>query len=147
VNDGIGNDRGSGVSVAAADGAVGRKTAAIVAHLGLFTGSGFLLPLIVRITAGRHDDYVKHHSTEALNFALLFSVIFYGLVAVAVYSIAYSEDTTVVFSVVQVVGIPIVIAGYLCSLIAAIRASEGVWWRYPVTIRLIRGAKRRPPVS
>ena len=41
-----------------------------------------------------------------------------------------------------VVGIPLLIAvgltGLVCSIVAAIKASEGVLYQYPVTIRFVR---------
>ncbi len=96
----------------------------VLCHLSLFLGVGFILPLIVFLVMNQSSPVVGMHAREVLNFHL--SLVFYGILCVPL--------------VFLIVGIPLLIAlglfGSVCAIIAAIRASEGGFYRYPLTIRL-----------
>ncbi len=51
------------------------KAGAVLAHFGFFA-CWFVLPLVIRLTAGRDNEYVRHHSTEALNFMITTSILY-----------------------------------------------------------------------
>ena len=100
-------------------------------HLASF--AGFLIPLgniigplVVWLLKRQDSPYIDHHGREALNFQI--SLILY-LIASAILIIVLIGILLLI-----VVGV----AGIVFTVIAAIRASEGVEYRYPMTIRLIK---------
>jgi len=102
------------------------KIWSILSHLSALLGVGIILPLVVYL-AMRHDSpYVAENAREALNFHI--SVLIYGLCCIPL--------------VFVLLGIPMLIALVLGSLvlaiIAAIKASDGEAYRYPLTLRLVK---------
>jgi uncharacterized protein len=87
---------------------------------------GFVAPLIVLLVFGPRSAYVRAHAVESLNFNL--SWLLYGIAAVILIIIG--------------IGILILIALGLAYLvlvvIASVRANNGEFFRYPLTIRFIR---------
>ncbi len=108
---------------------------AMIAHLSAFayyiSGVGHIVgPLIVWLAKREGRPFVDEHAKEALNFQITVTLI--GIVAVLM-----------CFTVIlAVVGIPILIGLHLyqiiCMIIAAIKANDGVAFRYPLTLRLIK---------
>jgi hypothetical protein len=82
-------------------------------------------PLIVLLVFGQRSAYVRAHAVESLNFNL--SWLLYGIVAVILAFL--------------LIGIPILIAlglAYLVLIvIASVRANNGEFFRYPLTIRFV----------
>lgn len=98
----------------------------ILCHLSLLLGIGFLLPLIVYLVKRPDSPLVAEHAREALNFHI--SVYLYGFVAFLL-----------MFILIGFVLLPaIALASLVCSILAAVRASEGRFYRYPLTLRLVR---------
>ena len=103
---------------------------AMLAHLLSFVAAylflGFVAPLVVLLVFGPRSAYVRAHAVESLNFNLTW--LLYGIVGVIL---------AFVF-----IGIPILIAlgiAYLVLVvIASVRANNGEFFRYPLTIRFIR---------
>ena len=103
---------------------------AMLAHLLSFVAAylflGFVAPLIVLLVFGPRSAYVRAHAVESLNFNL--SWLLYGIVAVVLIIIG--------------IGILILIALGLAYLvlvvIASVRANNGEFFRYPLTIRFVR---------
>jgi uncharacterized protein len=97
----------------------------ILCHLSFFVGLPFLLPLVVYLAMRKESAYVGENAREALNFHI--SVLIYSLCCVPL--------------VFLVIGIPLLIIVGLASLIlavvAAIKASDGQCYRYPLTLRLV----------
>lgn len=124
------------------------KTLALIAHLG-FLGVGPILPLVLRLTEGKRNAFVRHHSTEALNFQLTYLLVFFlGFGTFVGTSIAHAPAQRgtappviflVVFAVMMLVGI----ANFVFSILGCVRASQERWWRYPMSIRFVRGARPR----
>jgi uncharacterized protein len=102
---------------------------AMLAHLLSFVAAylflGFVAPLLVLLVFGPRSAYVRAHAVESLNFNLTW--LLYAIVAVALAFL--------------LIGIPILIAlglAYLVLIvIASIRANNGEFYRYPLTIRFI----------
>jgi uncharacterized protein len=98
------------------------------ALLGLFFHFlGHLLgPLIVWLVKRGESPEVDAHGKESLNFQI--SMLIYDAVAAIL--------------CVVLIGIPILIALWVLNtvlvIIASIQASEGKFYRYPITIRLIK---------
>ncbi len=105
---------------------------AMLCHLSTF--AGLIIPIIGNIVAPliiwamKKDEMplVDDQGKEALNFQI--SITIYGIIAG--------------FLCFILIGIPIVIALYIFSIvmtiIAAIKANEGEKYRYPLCIRLIK---------
>jgi uncharacterized protein len=98
------------------------------ALLGLFFHFlGHLLgPLIVWLVKRGDSPEVDAHGKESLNFQI--SMLIYDAIAAIL--------------CVVLIGIPILIALWILNtvlvIIASIQASEGKFYRYPITIRLIK---------
>lgn len=102
---------------------------AMLAHLLSFVAAylflGFVAPLVVLLVFGPRSAYVRAHAVESLNFNLTW--LLYGIVGVILAFL--------------LIGIPILIAlgiAYLVLVvIASVRANNGEFFRYPLTIRFI----------
>ena len=83
-------------------------------------------PLIVWLIKRGDSPEIDAHGKESLNFQI--SMLIYDVIAFILF---------IVF-----IGIPILIALWILNtvlvIIASIRASEGKFYRYPLTIRLIK---------
>lgn len=102
---------------------------AMASHVLSFVSAWFALglfaPLIVMLVKGGDSPYVRRHAVESLNFqinALVYTVVFglliflgIGLVLLPLYGIFY----------------------VVCVIMGTMRASQGVDYRYPLTIRFI----------
>jgi len=97
---------------------------AVVCHLSLFP-LGIVLPLVVVLVKGHRSPYVCHHAVEALNFqvTVLLAVFACSLLAVALIGLLLLP-----LVVLTAVGL---------SVVAAVRADAGAWYRYPLTLRLV----------
>lgn len=124
------------------------KTMSVLAHVGA-SFAAILLPLVLRLTEGDKNEYVRHHSTEALNFQITTAIVmFAGMLTFMITSIATLDDdgTGSGWAVVPFLAlIPVFIASATLSIVGAVRAGQGRWWRYPISIRFVRGARREPP--
>lgn len=97
----------------------------IFCHLSLLLGIGFILPLIVYLVKKQDSPVVAENAREALNFHI--SVYLYGIVAFVL-----------CFVLIGFVLLPVVVIwGLVYSIIATLSASEGKFYRYPLTIRLV----------
>ena len=103
----------------------------LIAHLSVFAGlaipfGNVAAPLVVLATKGKESAFVAEAARSALNFQLT------ALVAAVVFG---------VLSVV-LVGIPFLIAlgvaWFVLPVLAAVKASEGEAYRYPLTPRLVK---------
>jgi uncharacterized Tic20 family protein len=98
------------------------------ALLGLFFHFlGHILgPLVVWLIKRGDSPEIDAHGKESLNFQI--SMLIYDVIAFILF---------IVF-----IGIPILIALWILNtvlvIVASIRASEGKFYRYPITIRLIK---------
>src|SRR5215208_6127981 len=101
------------------------KALIVLSHLSAIIGVGFVLPFIVWLVKKNDPDNVAAHAKEALNFHL--SLLLYVVLCVPL--------------MWMLIGIPIAIiigiAGFVLAIIAAVKASDGGFYRYPLTIRFI----------
>ena len=86
---------------------------------------GFLAPLAIMFTVGQQSPFVRRHAVESLNFQI--SMLIYNVVAGILCLIAIGFVLLAILHVLNVVFV----------IIAAMRASEGEMYRYPLTLRLI----------
>ena len=115
------------------------RTWQVLAHVsaavGLFGIPSVVGPLVVWLLR-RQDPDVEPHAREALNFHL--SLLIYALAGVVV-------AVLLVVSVVGLVLLPFLILAYVAlvvvsivfSILGAVKASDGVLYRYPLNLRLI----------
>ena len=110
------------------------RTWALASHLSAFAGHFFPLgnvlgPLVVWLIKKDEMPLVKDQAKEALNFQIAISL---ALLACAVMAFTV---------ILAIVAIPLAIVIYLYAIvytvIGAVKANEGVAFRYPVTLRLI----------
>lgn len=98
----------------------------MLGHLSPFVGVGIFFPLVVYLAMRHESEYVACNAREALNFHL--SVLIYILCSVPLVFI--------------LIGIPLLIVIGLGSLvlgvIAAVKASNGECYRYPLSIRFVK---------
>jgi uncharacterized Tic20 family protein len=101
------------------------KALIILCHVSTIIGVGLVLPFIVWLVKKSENDIVCAHAKETLNFHLSFLI--YAICCVPLCFIW--------------IGIPLLIAlglaGFILAIIGAIKASDGVLYRYPLTIRMI----------
>ena len=102
------------------------NTMAALAH-GLAIFAGFLGPPIILLVKGNESNYVKHHAVEALNFSI---TVFLAVIVSAVLMIVL-----IGFLLLPVIGI----GALILHILAAVAASRGEWYRYPINIRMIPG--------
>lgn len=100
------------------------KLWATLIHLGgLFFG--FLAPLIGYLVVKDRGPFVRSHAATALNFQLTL------LIAYVVGSIL----------LIVLVGFFVLIAAYVLNIVfcivAAVRANQGDWYQYPMSIRFV----------
>ena len=100
------------------------KTWAILSHVLTFVG-GFIAPLVIYLIKKDESPYVRHHAAEALNFQL--SILIYAIVSMIL--------------ILVLIGILLILAvaigALVFTIIAAIAASNGEEYRYPLTIRFV----------
>ncbi len=98
------------------------KIWSILCHLSGFIGVAFILPLVVWLAMRKESAYVGQNAASALNFHL--SLIIYGLCCIPL--------------IFVLIGIPLLIllglASLILSIIAAVKASDGEVFKYPLAI-------------
>lgn len=103
------------------------KIWSIFSHLSAFVGLPFLLPLVVYLAMRGDSEYVTSNAREALNFHL--SLLLY---------------TVICIPLIFAAGLGALLIGALwftsliLSIVAAIKASDGRSYHYPLTIRWVK---------
>ena len=106
------------------------KTWATLVHLAPFlaavVGIPFLGPLIVFLVFKDRGPFVRFHAAQALNFQIIVTIAFwvFGLLSLALIGIPFLILTG--------------IAWVVLSIVAAIKANSGEWYRYPLTPELVK---------
>jgi uncharacterized Tic20 family protein len=107
------------------------RTTAVAAHLSTFAGlvvpfGSVIGPLAVWLTRRDRDPFIDQAGREALNFGITIAI--YGAVLLV--------------AALMLIGIPLLIVGVVAWVVlaslAAVKASEGQAYRYPLTLRLVR---------
>ncbi|SDP12234.1 hypothetical protein SAMN04489867_1479 [Pedococcus dokdonensis] len=106
------------------------KTWATLVHLAPFVaaiiGIPFLGPLIVFLLFKDRGPFVRFHAAQALNFQIITTIAFWVFGALSF----------------VLIGIPFLIATAIAwvvlSIVAAIKANNGEWYRYPLTPELVK---------
>jgi uncharacterized Tic20 family protein len=107
------------------------RTTAAAAHLSTFAGlivpfGSVIGPLAVWLTRRDRDPFIDQAGREALNFGITIAI--YGAVLVV--------------AALMLVGIPFLMVGVVAWVVlaslAAVKASQGQAYKYPLTLRLVR---------
>ncbi len=107
------------------------KTTAMIAHLLGFAGlavpfGSVIGPLVVYLVKRDESAYVEDQAREALNFQIWMAIV------------------VVASAILIVVGIgilllPLAMLAWLAgTVVGAVRARDGEWYRYPWTVRLVK---------
>ncbi len=123
------------------------STLVVLSHVG-FIIAAVILALVLRLTEGKKDEFARHHSTEALNFQLTFMLIWLvgiGSTMIATDMMSPSDDDSVsLLLVLPFLALFVVYAvGAAFAVMGAVQASRRQWWRYPLSIRFVRGARAK----
>lgn len=101
------------------------RTMALLAHiLGIF--SSFLVPLIIWLIKKEEDAFVEDQAKEALNFQITIMIGWFVAVVLSFVAIGF-----LLFPVLMV-------GNLVLGIIAGMKANDGIAYRYPFTIRLIK---------
>jgi uncharacterized Tic20 family protein len=100
---------------------------------GWFTGGvGWVLgPLIVWLLKKSEMPGVDAHGKESLNFNISFLIYSLALTAVAIVTCGLG------WFIALPLGIALGLAQIILSIVASLKASEGGFYRYPLTMRLV----------
>jgi len=102
------------------------KIWSMLCHLSGLIGVGFVLPLVVYFAMRRESEYVASNARAALNFHL--SVLIYCICCIPL--------------IFVLVGVPLLViiglTSFVLSIIAAVKASDGACYHYPLSLPLIR---------
>jgi uncharacterized protein len=103
------------------------KTWALLAHFGGIV-LGFVAPLIAFLVKGNESPTVRAHSLQALNFQIT-----WGIATIVAFILG-------VVTCGLLAWLPIVtwLVIVIFSVIAGMKANEGVLYKYPVSIELIK---------
>ena len=99
----------------------------ILCHAASLLGVGLVLPLIVYLIKKDGNEEVRAHALEVLNFDL--SLLIYCAVSgVAVFACYIGVPFLFAFMILSLV----------CHILGRVKATEGVRYRYPLNLRLVR---------
>jgi uncharacterized protein len=108
------------------------RTWGMLAHLSAFVGlvipiiGNMLAPLIIRLAWRDRSAFVAEQAQEALNFNISVAIA-YGVCGVLVY----------VF-IGLLLGVVVFFGWLALTILAGIRAGEGMHYRYPLSLRLVK---------
>jgi uncharacterized protein len=110
------------------------NTWAVMSHLPI---GGFIIPLLALLIEGPKDEFVKYHSTEALNFHITTLVVTFGGLFVGLFLGAITKGFG--FLVFIPLWLVLFLAPIIFGIMGMIAASKGKYYRYPVAFRFIKG--------
>jgi len=98
------------------------KTLALLSHVLTFVAP-VLAPLIIYLVKKDESSYIAYHAKESLNFQITLMIVI-GIFLISIVGIFF-------------IWLP-AIAAFVLVIIATIRAGEGVLYKYPFCLRLIK---------
>ena len=97
----------------------------LAAHLLVLVG-GFVAPLIIWLVFKGRGPFLEHHAKESLNFQITVTI-------------AAIVSVLAMFVLVGFVMILLLVPWMIIMpIVAAVKANNGEWYRYPLTLRLIK---------
>lgn len=100
------------------------KMWSLFAHLGVFVG-GFIAPLVIWLVFKGRGPFLEHHAKESLNFQITIMIATVACVILAFALIGF------------ILMLPLMVWMIVMPIIAAVKSSNGEWYRYPLTLRLV----------
>ncbi|MFV9672552.1 MAG: DUF4870 domain-containing protein [Acidimicrobiia bacterium] len=100
---------------------------ATAAHLIPLIGLGFIAPLVIWLMKRDEDPFVGYHAREALNFQISLIIYVIGSIILMLVLIGF-----ILIFVVPIFALVVMI-------IAGIKAANGEFYRYPLTLRFVTG--------
>jgi uncharacterized Tic20 family protein len=106
------------------------KNWAMFCHLSTFVGAivpfgNIIAPLVIWLLKKEESEFVDYHGREAVNFQITISI-------------AYVVAFVLIFVLIGFLLLPaLMIFDLVVTIIAAVKASNGEYYRYPLSIRLI----------
>jgi uncharacterized Tic20 family protein len=102
----------------------------MIAHLSAFVGvviplGNIIAPLVIWLVKRDQSPFVADHAREALNFNITV-----GIAAIVC-------TVLVIVLIGFVLWVALAIYWLVMTIVAAIKANEGVTYRYPLTLRLV----------
>ena len=112
------------------------RTWALIGHLSAFSAfvtliGGVLGPLIVWLVKRDSLPFAANQAKEALNFNITVAIAFAALVVFTILTFGIG------IVLAWPLGAALFVAWVVLTIVAAIKANEGVAYRYPFTLRLI----------
>lgn len=92
----------------------------------------FIGPLIIWMAKKDTMPFVGDQAREALNFNITVGIAFFALLVLTLVTLGLGAVITIPLYII------IGIAWLVLTIIAAIKANEGVAYRYPFTLRLVK---------
>lgn len=94
---------------------------------GYFSGIGFILaPLVMWLIKKEGNDFIDHHGKEAVNFQI--NLFIHGIIVFVL-----------CFVLIGFLFLPVLLLSQaILAVVAGVKASEGVKYRYPLIIRFIK---------
>jgi uncharacterized protein len=111
----------------------GSNTWAVMSHLPI---GGFIIPLLALLIEGPKDDFVKHHSTESLNFHITTAIVALAGTFPILFGLVTGGVEVAVFLLVWSL---LFLGPIIFGIMGMISASKGGYYRYPVAFRFIKG--------
>ncbi len=111
-----------------------RQTAMFIYLLGIFTG--FVGPLILWMMKRDESKFINHHGKEVLNFCLTLLIPLLTLVMVG------CPLVFLTWGLAGFIVVPLFLAvnvyALVMMIIGAMKANQGQWWEFPLSIRMIQ---------
>ena len=123
----------------------GDRNMAMLCHLISFVGivlpfGNILGPLVVWLTQREKSSFVDEHGKESINFQL--SLIVYSFVSVLLLIVSAILTVVVIgifmLIIVGLLILALLVFSFIVIIIAAVRASNGEEYRYPLSIRFLK---------
>ena len=115
------------------------KTWALVAHIGTLVSAyvalGVLAPLLVMLVKG-DSPFTRRHAVESLNFQI--SLLIYTLVGGILAVLLVIVTLGVGIIALVPLGLVLAVAVVVLIIVATVKASNGEFYEYPLTIRFIK---------
>lgn len=128
----------SGQPVSPSDSRMWSMFAQLSAVLGYVIGAGFLGwvgPLMIFLVYKDRDRYVRYNAAESLNAAI--ATVIAEVVLIIVISILAVVTLGIGSILFPLVWVPALLH-VIFAIIGAVKANQGIWWNYPLNIRLVK---------
>lgn len=112
------------------------RTWALIGHLSAFSAfvtlvGGILGPLIVWLVKRDTLPFAAAQAKEALNFNITVAIAFVALGVFTIMTLGIGVVLT------WPIGLALFVAWFVLTIVAAVKANDGVAYRYPFTLRLV----------